>query len=140
MNALLRSSVADPLSIYLLLCGGAIGPVSVFVPGAIADGIVYRLLPIDAAVILVGFLLFRIVRTLPARRVSPAAHFATVVLGPVPSIALVLGGRAGLSLELLSIALALAGAAVITSLGIWSDRTGRYVVIARPKRGHGSLG
>jgi hypothetical protein len=140
LNAFLRSSVADPLSIYLLLCGGSIGPVGVFVPGAIADGTVYRLLPIDAALMFAGLLLFRIVRTLPARRVSPAAHFVTVVLGPVPSIALVLGGRAGLSVELLSIALALAGGAVISLLGIRSDRTGRYVVIARRKRDHGSLG
>jgi len=140
LNGLLRSSVADPLSIYLLLCGGAIGSVVVFVPDAIADGTVYRLLPIDAALILVGFVLFRVVRTLPARRVSPAAHLVTVVLGPVPSIALVFGGRAGLSLELLAIAIALAGAAVITLLGIRSDRTGRYVVIARRKRDHGSLG
>jgi len=140
LNAFLRSSVADPLSIYLLLCGGSIGPVGVFVPGAIADGTLYRLLPIDAALILAGFLLFRIVRTLPARRVSAAAHFVTVVLGPVPSIVLVLGGRAGLSVELLSIALAFAGGAVISLLGIRSDRTGRYVVIPRRKRDHGSLG
>ena len=127
----MRSAVADPLSIYLLLCGGSIGPVGVFVPGAVADGTVYRLFPIDGPLIILGFLLFRTVRGLPARRVSLPAHFATVVLGPVASIALVLAGRAGLSLEVLSIALALTGAAAITSLGILSDRTGRYVVIAR---------